>query len=871
MAVLLLSQDSWPTLHKDAQRSGFTAETLQGPYERKWFRDFHEEMIASRVEAIVAEGKCFVGTFAGRMHALNLSDGSSAWTARVRGAIGHSALYDSGMLLFGSDDGKLSCLKASDGSPVWTYDAGASIWVAPAGNGENVYVGDRAGVFHAVSLKDGRRAWTLKTGGMILKPASLSPDGRRIVFGSEDMHVYCVDPAGKLLWKSKKLQGLSQRDESPTIWQDLAIVRTNPADGFHEVMNRNQDLMARVQKGIPLDPQDKVINDKYAAYILRYTPERHKAEQEAVVHYLRENPHDQTFYALRLEDGSEPWIAPIFYTCGLHNPPTAPTFRPKSGDCYTYYRTCLTNYSRGVRPFTGVGRLDRATGLVENLWHAQGDEPGWSDFATIGDETQSLSLMGEILLSTHQGTIGGLNPGTRKWFPIFNGRDTYGGIFGPGALPGGWEGEKKFQRDGYLVNMCNEWHGPDRSIVAVAEKRMFWVVGSQVVCFGGPETPKADSGGRSTPLPWKKKFDFVVTGGGNLTADRVGGFDAGIERIGVGPDRIRPFLDPPALPKPSSGARAAVLRARLDDAVSELLEGRAWMPFVVELGISKEERHFAQASETLQILSLALPHLSPMVRGKARDYLRRIFAEGFPVDAPARARELYDLGPGMKQFQAQPLPAPRTDLYAAWAWAHFGDAWEQVLAREEELRKAFDALQPARIDPKSRDAGARCNAQIAAALGYARIMQKAGRKEEVDRALAAAAGLVTDRVHHERADSNLIREVRGAHSGSIPRYHDLVPEAAAMLQAFAPKEFERNIRALSLQLPVWHQAFAERMAGGENYTHTPLIARGLFACLADGLRAPPEELAARLDQPWCRADLYFIEKLAATLRAWDRP
>jgi hypothetical protein len=871
LAALLSLQDSWPTLHRDAQRSGYSAETLQGPFERKWFRDFHEEMISARVEAIVAEGKCFVGTFAGRLHALNVADGSSAWTAKVRGAIGHSALYDSGLLIFGSDDGTLTCLKASDGSPVWTYDAGASLWVAPAGDGERVYIGDRAGVFHAVGLKDGRRAWTLKTGGMILKPASLSPDGRKIVFGSEDMHVYCVDPAGALLWKSKKLQGLSQRDEAPTIWEGLAIARTNPADGFHEVMNRNQDLMARVQKSIPLGPQDKVINDKHAAYILRYSPERHQAEQDAVVKYLVENPQDRTFYAFSLEDGSEPWIAPIFYTCGLHNPPTAPTFRPTSGECYTYYRTCLTNYSRGVRPFTGVGRLDRATGRVENLWHAQGDEPGWSDFATIGDETQSLSLMGDILLSTHQGTLGGLHPLTRKWFPIFNGRDTYGGIFGPGALPGGWEGEKKYQREGYLVNMCNEWHGPDRAIVALAGKRIFWVVGSQVVCWGGADTAKTESGGRAVPPPWKKKFDFVVTAGGNLTADRVGGYDERIERIDIAVDRIRPFLDPPSPAKQSSAAAASALRARLDAAVSELIDGRAWMPFVVELGISKEERHFTQPSEALSILSLSLPHLSPPLREKARVYLKGLFAEGFPPDAPPRAREFYDLGPGMRKFQAQPLPAAPMDLYAAWAWAQHGDAWEQVLAREGELRKAFDALQPARIDPKAKDAGARCNAQIAAALAYARIMKRAGKKEELDRALAALAALVTDRVHHERADSNFVREVRGAHSGSIPRYHDLVPEAAAMLQAFAPKEFERNLRALSQQLPVWHQAFAERMAGGENYTHTPLIARGMFAALADGLQAPPEELVSRLDQPWCRADLYFIEKLAAILRTFDQP
>jgi hypothetical protein len=849
LLLSLLLQD-WTTLHKDPQRSGASADVVRGPYERKWYRDFHDEMIASRVEAIVAEGKCFVGTFAGNLHALDVSDGKTLWTFRAKGPIGHSPEYRDGRLFVGSDDGKVACLKAVDGVPVWTYDAGAGVWVAPLSDGERIYFGDRAGVFHAVDAKSGAGVWTVRTGGMILKPASLSEDGKRIVFASEDMHVYAVDPAGKVLWKSRKLAGLSTRDQAPTIWKGLAIVRTAPADGFHEVMNRNQDLMARVQKGIPPGPEDKVLNDKHGAYILRYNAARDQAEQAAVVQYLQENPYDQTFYAFRLEDGKEPWTAPIFYTGGLHNPPTPPAFDPKTGECYTFTRTCLTNYSRGVRPFTGLGRIDRETGRIENLWHAQGDEVGWSDFATIGDETQSLSLMGEILVSTHQGTIGGLHTKTRKWHPIHNARDTYGGIFGPGALPGGWEGEKKMQREGYLVNMPNEWHGPDKSILAIAAKRLFWVTGSQVVCFGGPDVPKVETGGTKAPPPIRKRFDFVVTGGGNLTADRVGGFDEKIARVAVTVDQVRPFLEPPRV-MPSE---KTALRARLDAAVLELVEGGPWAPFVVELGISKEERHFARSSDAMLAVSLAIPHLSPAVAEKAKAYVVGLF-DGLPREG--KRRELYDLGPGMQKFAAAPLPASPPDLYAVWAAAHFAGA------KVGDVR--FEAKLPPH-DPKSRDWAARANATIAAALGYARLMQKAGNEAEVARALEILAKTVEERVHHERADTNFVREVRGAHSGSIPRYHDLVPETAAMLRTFAKEEFTRNVRALDRQLPVWYQAFAERMAGGENYTHTPLLPRGLFAVLADGLQAAPEELSSKLDQPWCRADLYYIEKLSATLR-----
>jgi len=106
----------------------------------------------------------------------------------------------------------------------------------------NVYFGDRAGIFHAISAAAGEPLWTLKTGGMILKPTLFSPSGGKVIFGSENMHVYCVSPGGKLLWRSARLEGSSMRDHGQTIRQGLAIVRTNPADSFHTVLGREIGL-----------------------------------------------------------------------------------------------------------------------------------------------------------------------------------------------------------------------------------------------------------------------------------------------------------------------------------------------------------------------------------------------------------------------------------------------------------------------------------------------------------------------------------------------------------------------------------------------------------------------------------------------------
>ncbi|UCG60063.1 MAG: PQQ-like beta-propeller repeat protein [Phycisphaerales bacterium] len=877
----------WPTLHRDYQRSGYAPEFVRGPYERKWYRDFHDEMIATRVEAIVAEGKCYIGTFAGNLYALDVRDGSTVWTFKANGPIGASPCYQDGKLYIGADEGfvtgHLYCLDASDGSLVWKYDAGAGIWVSPACDGDKVYFGDRAGVFHAVSAATGERVWAFRTDGMILKPASFSLDGKRIVFGSEDMHVYCVDPSGRLLWKSQKFHGLSMRDQGPTIWQGLAIVRTNPADSFHTVLGRNGDLLKNIQLSIPRQDGDKVLLDKWNDLIMRPTPRRRKAEQDGIVRYLAENPHDQCFYAFDLRDGSQPWVAPVVYTGGLHNPPTPPAFNPKTGELYTFCRSALTYYLRGVRRYNALGRIDRRTGRFDFYWPDTDTGRNWYPVAMIGDETQSLSMTGDLLVSNHQGTLGGLDLKSQDVVTIWAGRDTYGGIFGPGAVQGGFDVAKELASQGFLTGMPNEWHGPDRSICAVADGRLFWVVGSHVVCIGGPDVPRTETGGVKPPPAKKSKLPWCVSGG-NVAAESTGGLDESVRRLDIGVDRVREYAERP----PSSTTRhvdtklGQILRARLDAEVLELVDGWPWAPFVVQLGISGEERHFWRTAETMQIVSLALPHLPAPTKAKAIAFLDKKFESGVPLEKPVHSnegqrREPYTLGPGMKEFAAagKPYRANIEDLYAVWAYAHYADRWERVFERLDEIQAVFSDSTKAgfRFDHKgTNDEAEHLNAQIAGALAAARILSRAD-KSEPGEARELLAEMVTERVHHERADSVLIRPTsvasKGLHQAKVPRYVALVPEVGAMLAEYASAELSRNVRALATGLPVWYQAYGERMIGGENYISPPHLSRGLFVALADGVGGSAEELAAKLDQPWCKADLYYIEKVSAILRRLD--
>jgi len=876
-----LNAADWPTVHRDNQRSGYAAELVNGPYERKWFRDFHDQMIATRVEAIVVDGRCFVGTFAGSFHALDAVNGKTLWQFKAAGPIGASACYADGKVFVGADDGRLYCLGADDGRVIWSYRASAGIWVAPACDGGQVYVGDRGGTFHAIDAATGRMRWTIETGGMILTPASISADGRHIVFGSEDMHVYCASPDGKLLWKSVKLGGLSMRDHAPTIWQGLAIVTTNPAKNFHGAAGQNPAILTAAQKALPMEEGDLVIHDKWGGFTMKLTQRRLEAERRAILDYLGKNKSERVFYAFDLESGKEPWVAPVLYTAGLHNPPTAPTFNPATGELYLWLPTALSNYHVGVPGGAiAVGRLDRKTGLVDILYHTNGDKLGWAfDFVAPADETQALSLMGNVLLNTHQGIIGGMRLDNLKWHRVYIARDTYGGIFGPAAVPGSFQGADRAHAKGTLALMPNEWHGPDRAIVAIAHNRLYWVVGSQVVCLGGPDTPTMESGGTKTPPLKDRKFK-PVTPAGNVANHPMGGFDDSIPKPSITPEQLRPFLLPPDQGR-GDGPAADQLRNRLGNLILDLI-ANDYAPFVIELGLSGEDLHFWRTAQTMQIVALTLPHLSAAIREKARGHLDGLWEAGAPLRmavhrAGGARREFYDPGPEMLTFAGNPprYSATVEDLYAAWAYAHYADRWDRVLKDIGRIRELFEAFaaRPVQFNHADRenDAAEHLNAQIAGVLAYARIMQKAGEPAQVDRAMRLLAELVSIRVHHELADTDFVRSTKTAskklHQAKIPRYLELTPELAAMLREFAGDALHRNLAGITRDLPVWHHAFGERMIGGENYISPPTLSRGLYMALADaGLMSAPD-LLHRLDVPWCRGDLYYIEKLTAALRS----
>lgn len=482
--------EAWPTLHGDLQRSGFYPRFPNGPLRLAWRKELWRELTGPRAEVILGGGLAFMGTYAGNLYAWDAASGADKWVFKAGGPIGHSPAFYEGTLFFGAMDRRLYAVDIASGQARWSVEAGEGIWVSPVVHQGLVMFGARDGVFQALDTKDGQKKWRLQTGGPILTTASVSEDGTRVVFASEDMQVYCLRAnSGQLLWKSPKLAGLSVRDYAPVLVRGLVLITTNPVKDFHTILGEHQNMLVHRTGFTGLDP--------------RYIPGTREdvlKEQDFIVDFLRAHPEERTFYAFRLADGAEPWIAPILYTGGLHNPPTPPCFNPLTGEVFTQVRSAYTTWDGGgeVRPFTGFGRLNLATGRVELLGHGYPSKdpsrpPGdkdkpWGSFNYIGDETQTLSCSPGRLYCNHQGNLGALNLQTGLIANLYGKRDSYGGFYG--AANFGWdepEGWQKAKATGQPYGLVNEWHGPARAIVSVAGNRVYFPVGSQVLCLEGAE------------------------------------------------------------------------------------------------------------------------------------------------------------------------------------------------------------------------------------------------------------------------------------------------------------------------------------------------------------------------------------------------
>jgi len=824
----------WPMLHGNARHDGSVAAELQAPFRLDWARHFVGERLGTAMEAIVADGKMFVATHSGNIYALDADSGDWRWGFSAHGAFLQSPAFSDGLVLAGSTDGNLYAVDDRTGKLKWSfYGAYGGFAASPTVSEGSVFIGTRSGDFIAVDLKSGKPLWRQPLNTPVRQTAAFA-DGRLFVT-AEDLRVRCFDSAdGKLLWTSDQLDGQTARDYYPIIvkvgGRTYVIVRTNPVINMGQRIARDRHLLAQ-NAGVD-DSDWKKLDAWTKSEAARGNPELWEKEQKPIISYLDDHREARSFFVLDAGTGKEAFTAPVLWIAGCQGVGAMPALT-SDGRLLVFYRSAYGNWNHGVAPLVALGLLDLMKDRITPLFHQHGMQPAWNTFWGTADESQNFVVAGSTVLIVHQGTLSGFDLKENKLFPIWGERDTFGGFVEP------W--------------FWNEWHGPGRGSVAVVGNRIYWLTGSRILC--------------------------LVSGESGKPAE-----DVAIERQ---------LLSEKA-PKPRPFTRKEI-KDRLEQTVIEVLSQR-WAPLFVDPGLAGREFFFDDSGELFEALAWAYPHLSDYLKERVKTFL----AEEWAAHPPFTREGWYSLKEGARRERfrvpdevlsrlGQDKPhQPFGNLNATWLYASRCGETNRVLAAWPKLKSCFEDFQKSgwRLDGAKGDLHA--NRYLASLLAIGRIARQANDADTAKAADAMAKDTTEALAAWWNRATNLTALARfkgskeldpfigkgdalsfriAPHRHKIALLHDPTPEVLRLIEDKTAGQTLLSWNLFSAKHDTWYCVGEERQVHyGENFIDPPDLAFDAFkfiACCRPG--ADGETLAERIDLPFCRADLYYLTKLALAL------
>jgi PQQ-like domain/PQQ enzyme repeat len=904
--------NSWPMLAHDAGRSGVTPNELQPPFERKWYRLFADEGLMSGLQPIVADGKVFVGTLHGVMHALDAETGKEVWSFSAGGAVLHCAAWSMGKVFFGSANGAVYALNGADGKLAWDVQTGSAVWNAPAVDGGVVYIGSRDQQLYAVEAATGKVLWTAPTEGPLLGSPALDPKLERVYIGSEDMRVYAFDAKkGERVWRSDKLPGVSLRGYHPVIAPDGSVLVTT-APGVS--VDTFQALLLEMMKEIFGDfaswrhstEANATLRDENFA--LMQKPETYPAQLEFIRKHLAEQPALQTFFVLDPATGRSKFVAPIVYSESM-NGPGAPALISPEGQVIVKFQALLRSRYEHYSPFLNVGRLDTATGDITPLMDQSRTYAWYESLLLVHDEQAQLSLGGHILINTHQDNVNGFNLQTQEGFPEPFCRNIHEPK--PGEALAIWT---RLWRNEPLPN-GKEWLARGTAVygggsvldtaVSIAGDSFYYLpthelnAGAAIIAYrmnpdgsAGketrvlPEELNADDWKRIQELPWD--WDTLEARRLNHVLDALPGKVPGTRQrplTNEAAQALATLTDADLEPviwqaRKFNGSHkpalySAGLKADLAQAVRELLS-HEWQPLLFPSGKFPEEtyRFFSEPTETLYTLALAYPHLDRAIQEQTKEYVRNLCSpEGALAGLVGRrtyvaqagdVRSAYDPPPErLLKIQDDVLRSDLARLYPLWTWASVAADWSKIQNDWPRLKNLLEQ-RPNRFEEDCR------NGYIAGLIAYCRLAEHMKDTEAVAAGVAVTRSALRDRLKFELAHTRggLIWQVPRMRS-IFARWHFLTPEVGRLLNQQA-RAIHASLMARYVEYhrPTWWLAWnVETMMRNECPYEFPSMSAEVFAARSLILNETPDKLALFIDRPWCHADLYYIQKLALTLDA----
>ena len=289
-------------------------------------------------------------------------------------------------------------------------------------------------------------------------------------------------------------------------------------------------------------------------------------------------------------------------------------------------------------------------------------------------------------------------------------------------------------------------------------------------------------------------------------------------------------------------------------------------------------RFFAEPTETLYTLARAYPHLGKDLQAQVRQCVARASAAGGPLDGltgrrtyppdAGAVRSLYDVPPeNLIRVRDDIARSEVARLYPLWLWAHVTGDWDRV-ERDWKGLKELVNQPPNKIEEDCR------NGYVAGLIAYCRMAKHMNDAAAMEGGSAKARLAMRERLAYEFTypRGGVITEVPVGRT-IFGRWRHLTPEVGRLLAAYAAQT-EKQLMSVYVDChrPTWWLAWnVETLWRNETPYAFPTVPAEVFAARALILEEPADNLARFLDIPWCKADLFHIQKLVFCIEVAGKP
>ena len=401
-----LQAADWPQDAGNAQRTGWTAEEPELPWEFAWVWNtpeapgghrYHQPAPHEPWEArvVVGGGKVFAPAGELGLFALRVPDGSVAWQFHETCHAAAAFHAESDVLFVGTTGGAVVKLRAADGAELGRFEAGEAVTKSLLFARGRVLALTKSGVLHSIEPGTMKAAWTYESGSVAATPPAWSERARCVVFCTEDLSVHCVDgETGRLRWKVKP---------SPLSPRESGGHTVEFTGGWPVVAERSGIVFVRLAHS----------SIEHVLWSGGGPKGKWPETNELIRARLEQRPELQDLFALRLADGA-PAFVPAVGPAGVEDMRggkprlrvgAMPVVRERGGREFAYIPwrhgdTRETKWDGRWDSHLGEMTLETIDGLAAgDLRFVQFSEHG--GWMHITDESCPLTMAGETIFHAH--------------------------------------------------------------------------------------------------------------------------------------------------------------------------------------------------------------------------------------------------------------------------------------------------------------------------------------------------------------------------------------------------------------------------------------------------------------------------------------